>query len=31
MQSDFSFRVMSLEFRLRDFFGPPERTLRAAL
>lgn len=30
MQSDFSFRVMSLEFRLRDFFRPPERILREA-
>jgi hypothetical protein len=30
MQRDFSFRVMSLEFRLRDFFRPPERILREA-
>ncbi len=30
MQSDFSFRVMSLEFRLRDFFRPPERILGEA-
>jgi len=30
MQSDFSFRVMSLEFRLRDFFRPPGRVLREA-
>jgi len=30
MQSDFSFRVMSLKFRLRDFFRPPERILREA-
>jgi ubiquinone/menaquinone biosynthesis C-methylase UbiE len=30
MQSDFSFRMMSLEFRLRDFFRPPERILREA-
>jgi 23S rRNA U2552 (ribose-2'-O)-methylase RlmE/FtsJ len=30
MQSDFSFRAMSLEFRLRDFFRPPERILREA-
>lgn len=30
MQSDYSFRVMSLEFRLRDFFRPPERILREA-
>jgi len=30
MQSDFSFRVMSLEFRMRDFFRPPERILREA-
>jgi len=30
MQSDFSFRMMSLEFRLRDYFRPPERILREA-
>jgi ubiquinone/menaquinone biosynthesis C-methylase UbiE len=30
MQSDFSFRAMSLEFRLRDFFRAPERILREA-
>jgi len=30
MQSDFDFRLMSLEFRLRDFFMPPERVLREA-
>jgi len=30
MQSDLSFRVMSLEFRLRDFFRPLERILREA-
>jgi ubiquinone/menaquinone biosynthesis C-methylase UbiE len=30
MQSDFDFRLMSLEFRLRDFFNPPERILREA-
>jgi ubiquinone/menaquinone biosynthesis C-methylase UbiE len=30
MQCDFSFRLMSLEFRLRDFFRPPERVLIAA-
>jgi len=27
MQSDLSFRVMALEFRMRDFFRPPERIL----
>lgn len=30
MQSDHSFRVMALEFRVRDFFRPPERILREA-
>lgn len=30
MQSDFSFRVMSLEFRLRDYFRPPKRILKEA-
>lgn len=30
MQSDLSFRMMSLEFRLRDLFRPPERILQEA-
>ncbi len=30
MQSDYSFRVMSLEFRVRDFFRRPGRILREA-
>jgi ubiquinone/menaquinone biosynthesis C-methylase UbiE len=30
MQSDLSFRMMSFEFRIRDFFRPPARILREA-